>query len=141
MARVKTQPRRINEHYDLIKGILKHHVFPELRKNGLLARMNFECCSSCASYALCEDMKKINARQSRKKNIIGAVFYNRQDEDHLKNTGIVYLKYMAAKEDDDADAIAIGILIKKLAEKFNLKVTWDGSPFKAIMISAIKNGE
>jgi hypothetical protein len=133
---MKRQPRQINENYYTVKGILKHDVFPELRKHGLLARLNFECCSSCASYALCEDMKKINTQNKRKKKIIGSVFYNRQDEDHFKRTGSVYLKYLSSNEDDDADALAVGMLIQTISNKFKLKVTWDGSPYKAIMVDA-----
>lgn len=132
---MRRQPRQIHENYDIVKGALKHHIFPELRKHGLLARMNFECCSSCASYALYEDMKRINIQNNKKKKIIGSVFYNRQDEDHLKRTGIVYLKYMAANEDNDTDAVAIGMLIRTISERFNLQVTWDGTSSRAILVS------
>lgn len=132
---MRHKPIQIHNNYEIVKGTLKHDVFPELRKHKILARMNFECCSSCASYALCEDMKRINTQENYRK-IIGAVFYNRQDEDHLKRTGIVHLKYMAVDDDINDNAIEIGTLIKTISEKFKLKITWDGSPHKAITVSA-----
>jgi hypothetical protein len=131
---MKKQP--IHNNYEIVKGTLKHDVFPELRKHGLIARLNFECCSSCASYALHEDMNRINIQENKKKKVVGSVFYNRQDEDHLKRTGIVYLKYIAVDEDTNENAREIGTLIKTISEKFKLKADWDGSPYKAIMVSA-----
>ncbi len=112
-------------------------VFKELRKQGFLARAKFLCCQSCAGYELAT---RAEAMLTDGKNVKGAVFWTRQDEESFWRTGRLYLSYgeihttgfgrigLSTKE--------IGKLVCNLLSKFGVSYEWNGSPDERIMVKA-----
>ena len=99
-------------------------IFKELRKRGFIARMNFKCCSTCASYDLTDIMDK-------DERIKYAVYWHRQVSERYKETGYLDLHYFG-KEDFDTD-IATGIIIAEL-QKANVVFSWNGDTNKTIEV-------
>lgn len=106
-------------------------VFKNLRKKGLLARMNFSCCCSCGSYEL-NDILKTN------KNKIGYVFWHHQSEESFKINGRVYLYYGS---NEDNDSIEVGKLIVEELNINNIPCCWNGSSHDAILVGGKKDNE
>lgn len=99
-------------------------VFPALRKKGIIARANFLCCSSCASYDL--------ATQATAKNKRGWVFWHRQDEQRVMEDGGLYLKFTGSDgcSKPPKNAVStITIANEVIQELRNAGITydWDGS--------------
>lgn len=112
--------------YSKTRNIIKYQLFPHLRRLGFIARMNFSCCGSCGSYELTQDAKRRNKKR--------VVFYHRQAEDFFKLDGKVNLLYFSMDDDEEQTKIA-GDIIAEVAKYYDLKVTWDGSPTKTILLS------
>jgi hypothetical protein len=113
--------------YIQTKEIIKTKLFPQLRKKGFIARMNFSCCSTCASYELAEV-----AREKKKDDI---VFYHQQDEETFKTRGKVYLRFFSMKKDGPHD-LETGKIIAECAKQVGLKVDWDETPTTCILVTA-----
>lgn len=62
-------------------------AFAALRKQGFIARQHFSCCSSCASYELCEKVSEMPAAKRAK--VKGVVFTTRQD----RGARTLYIKH------------------------------------------------
>ena len=60
-------------------------AFRLMRKRGLLARMNFLCCSNCAGHELTNmAVDAIRSGKKKQDDIKGCVFYHRQDAEALE---------------------------------------------------------
>lgn len=119
--------RRPTEKYYKTKEIISKKLFPTLRKRGFLARMNFSCCSTCASYEL--------AQMAEQRNINKIVFYHHQDDDTFKIEGGVYLRYFLKEELSKDAFVLLGHEIKECAEEVGLKVEWNGNPNQCIKVT------
>ena len=116
--------------YQKTRDIIKKTLFPTLRKNGFIARMNFSCCSTCASYELTQVAKE--------KKIDSVVFYHQQDEDHFKTNGSVHLRYFSMLDDSlhpEAQR-EVGQKISEIAKGSGLKVDWNGLSSQCIQVTA-----
>ena len=112
--------------YQPTKDIIKNKVFPELRNHGFLARMNFSCCASCASYELAQALKT-----SKKTRV---VFYHRQTEETFKSQGYAYFYYFGEDDSNEGNDI-VGGIITEISKKHGLKVEWNGSGNQAIKVT------
>ena len=125
MRRSKTHPKYY-EYHELLK-----EAFIKIRKQGIIARMNFWCCSSCASYDLNQKLKK----DPRKK---GYVFWHNQDEESFKRTGTVFLGFGSGKDSElgEEDKTVAENIVKVLKE-INIPYEWDGNPRIRIKVGNI----
>jgi len=91
--------------------LLVNKGFRNLRKLGYVAHQDFWCCSTCGWAALTDE-------EANK-----AVFYHHQDKQSMIETGKLYLAWSGD-----------GNEIVKLFTDLGLKVVWDGSKKKRILI-------
>jgi hypothetical protein len=98
-------------------------VFKEFRKRGFIARMNFKCCSTCASYDLAEMMDKDN-------KIKYAIYWHRQVSERYKESGSLDLHYFGK---DNLDTEAADIIIEEL-QKADIVFSWNGNTDKTIEV-------
>jgi hypothetical protein len=99
-------------------------AFKEMRKYGLMAKQNFQCCMGCACSAMWTEMQKTPGKYK------GAVYYHKQDGERLRN-GIDFCIGFGAEDQNDTDDgtkdVLVGALAKTILEKSGLVVTWDGT--------------
>jgi len=100
-------------------------MFKLLRKDGIVARMNFECCSGCAAYSLA----------SRGETGQLAVYFTRQDDYHAFNDGgrksgvmlrplhIRYGVINGSAEDKCLEAVRA---VLRAADQAGLVAVWNG---------------
>lgn len=100
-------------------------AFKELRKENLVARMNFSCCMSCASYEL--------GQMVEKKDAAGAVYWHRQDNDGFKECGELHLRYFSASG-TEAECAEIGRKVQTALGRHKIPSVWDGSPHHTIQV-------
>jgi hypothetical protein len=118
---------RENETYRLVKK-----AFIKLRKLGIVTRMNFMCCSSCAISALVSDYEEST------KSI---VFFNRQDTEHFLYNGILHIRYgvyingFSISDLEWRKDIELGNTIVTTMLEEGLHVEWDGFPNSTIQVS------
>jgi hypothetical protein len=74
-------------------------AFKDIRKLGIVARVNFKCCNSCASY----DIWEMTRKNYKKKPKIGYVFWHKQNEEDLQRRGVLHLAYGTFNDFDDRD--------------------------------------
>ena len=109
-------------------------AFGALRKIGFITRSNFSCCMSCAVAELSEMAEK--PRRNR------AAYWHRQDEEHFRKTGVLFLRYcyLPAKgiEGDTVPITTqIGEQVAAALRKAGLELDWNGDPRTSIVISGI----
>ena len=113
-------------------------AFKLLRKEGLIAKQNFSCCGSCASYEIGEQAKTRAKKFGKFPK--GSVFYNRQSTESMEITGTVYLSYGAFYSRNDIkrkecfDDVEIGKLIVEKMKEVGLKTKWDGDADKCVQV-------
>lgn len=110
------------------RSIILKKVFPQLRKESVLANGNYLCCQSCASYGLADSAR------TRKKE--GYVFWHRQDEESLRRDGHLYIAFSGM--DENMTTKVVGMLTVKLLEEAGLTVEWNGSEDKRILVDLTK---
>jgi hypothetical protein len=96
-------------------------AFVELRKQKVMARMNYACCQSCGLYDI-----QMLADQYNRKNVdpcIGYVFFHRQDKHHWVHGNDMYLCYGG---NDDYNAMEIGERIVTALNQQGVETHWDG---------------
>lgn len=116
-------------------------AFSALRKQGIIARQNFLCCQSCASSALSGIAVK---QHTEGKPVNGVVYYHRQDNNTLKESGYVYLAYGDVSHYEEGKpevsmglpTIEVGKLVVKAVAATGLKVDWDGNEGTRIKVYA-----
>lgn len=119
-------------------------AFRAMRKEGLLARQNFECCSSCAGYSMATRAEEmISSGKKMKSEIKGCCFYHAQDNDSLVVGREFYLAYgpMGTQKYD-----MIGLSNEKVAEivikclkNAGIETDWDGKGDTRICIMGFLN--
>lgn len=103
-------------------------AFAALRKQNIIARANFMCCSGCAQAAFGEILAC--KTEIERKTIAGIVFWHRQDDQLAREQGILFIRYVG----ENVQTEEIGI---KLIEQLNLEgvsATWNGDTSKAIEV-------
>jgi len=125
MERVEKEMKIQHSNYSKVKDIIKNKLFPSLRDKGFIARMNFSCCSTCASYELSQ-VAKIQEKDQ-------IVFYHNQDAKIFRERGYVYLRFFSMNDKSVSD-IKVGQIISETAKECGLIVEWDGSEWKCITV-------
>lgn len=123
-------------------------AFVAMRKSGLIAKMNFSCCSTCGGYELTtkieEKLEDAVARgkelEKEKEKIKGVVFFHRQDAAR-RNAGE---PFMIRYGDVDSQAFGkvgldtaeVGVMVMKVLAENGVKATWNGDPNTCIEVAA-----
>lgn len=111
-----------------------NELFKRVRKEGAIARQNFMCCASCASYDL----------YHKAKNGQPVLFYHRQDTPRITSDQGVFLRFGINKnfevspENERLLDACFGSHVARIAEELDLKVDWDGDPYKCIWVELKK---
>jgi len=104
-------------------------AFADLRKQGFVAKQNFMCCSSCACASIWTDIEKAPGKY------IGAVYYHKQDTDHLKESGEFCVGFGPMNVDaEDWVWLLAGHAAKTTFERHGLAVEWDGTKNQRLTI-------
>ena len=109
-------------------------AFEELERQGIVARQNFTCCSTCGHYEIGDEIK--DAKKERKKRaapVSGYAFYHMQDTESAVAGGGIYIKYDTLK-DDREKKIAVGQKIVEALTAAGLKTEWDGDPNTGVYV-------
>lgn len=107
-------------------------AFAQLRREGLIARQNFLCCSGCA-------LSQIGADFAKPRNAIkaGFVFYHRQDTERLrpkqryvKPSETLHLRFGARPGAilEDQETVIVGRAIVDALADVGLEAKWNGDP-------------
>ena len=113
-------------------------AFKLLRKEGLVAKQNFACCGSCASYEIGEQAR-LKAKKVGKFPK-GSVFYNRQSTQSMYQTGTVYISYgcfetrNGNKRKECFDDVEIGEMIVDRMCEVGLVTEWNGDAGKCVNV-------
>ena len=128
----------IESKIELKKRIRK--AYKQLRKEGLICKGNFLCCSNCAGYQLASEISdKIEKDKKYKDKIKGVVFWHKQAERSLMNncTGL-YLDFGNVNTSKfgvvGLSDTEIGYILKDALEKCNLEVEWNCNPRTKILV-------
>lgn len=98
-------------------------AFDALEADGVIARQNFTCCSTCGSTEIWDE---IQAAADAGLPARGYAFYHVQDTESAVEGHGVYLGYGACEE-GEAAALAVGHDIVAQLERHGLTPEWDGS--------------
>lgn len=93
-------------------------AFRELRKQGFIARQNYQCCQTCGWAALDCDYNVGDDDN--------VVFFHRQDADSFLNGNLKSVLFMSWQGDGDA--------IKRVFESHGFSVEWNGAESERIGI-------
>jgi hypothetical protein len=106
-----------------------NRAFAALRRQGLIARQNYLCCSSCAGYSITEDAVK---RVGKGKKVNGCVFYHRQDTERFLEGNTLFLAYGELDSTElgtiGLPTAQVGALVMAALEAEGLEPHWDGDP-------------
>jgi hypothetical protein len=97
-------------------------AFKKLYTQNILAFGNFTCCDTCGGAEIISLVKK--------DGFDGWAFYHMQDNDDINSIGKTYISF--------GDTKKIANKIVKALEDTNLKVQWDGSMKKRILVDGLK---
>lgn len=111
-------------------------IFKSLRRQGLIARQNYLCCTSCAGCAIANDAEKlIDAGKSP----VGAVFFHRQNATSYGDTGKLIIHYGRVDTVKHGpvgiDSVKVGEMVATAFRESGWSVKWDGSPNTCIEVS------
>ncbi len=109
-------------------------AFAVLRKQDFIARVNFSCCTGCASYELSE------MARSRKKD--RAVFWHRQDDESFREGYPLHIRYFylapeGNESDTTAEETAVGEQVVAALKEQHLQIKWDGDPHYTIQVTGL----
>jgi len=104
-------------------------VFRELRKQGLLCKQNFHCCSGCATSALTSYFA--NTPNTKYK---GVAYFHKQDMQYFLEDGQMTIRFCAV-DDNEAVTVQIGKLITEQCNDAGLTVEWKGTAGFVIQVS------
>lgn len=111
-------------------------VFKDLRKLGFVAKANYLCCSSCAGYAIAEEVGKMTEEEAAE--LKGCVYWHQQDEESIKNVGLLDLRYGQIDTHQHGkvglETEAVGKILKLALEAKGLEVVWGGRPNTVITV-------
>lgn len=116
-----------------------HNAFREMRKSGLLARMNYMSSIAAAEDMMAQDTKKYLEKGKIKREYTkGCVYFTSQDNDKRVKTKKFCLSFGNIIMDDEAE-IGIGdkevgeIVVRCLTDA-GIKTIWDGNPENRIEV-------
>lgn len=108
-------------------------AFEELERQGIVARQNFTCCSTCGHYEIGDEIKVAKKQKKRPAPVSGYAFYHMQDTESAVEGGGIYIKYDTLKGDDEKKT-AVGQQIVDVLQAAGLKTEWSGNPNEGVYV-------
>ena len=105
-------------------------AFDALEAEGVIARQNFTCCTTCGSAEIWDEMGE--AREAGLP-VEGYTFYHMQDTEAAVDGHGVYLAYGATEEGEEA-ALAVARRVVARLEASGLAPDWDGDIGRRIAV-------
>jgi hypothetical protein len=105
-------------------------AFAALEQQGIVARQNFTCCSTCGH---AEIGGEVAAARRRRRPVAGYAFYHMQDTEGAAEGGGVYIKYDCLA-DDRGRKTAVGHKIVEALGAAGLRADWNGDPDTAVYV-------
>lgn len=102
-------------------------AFEALARDGMVARMHFTCCTSCAFSEIGEEATG---------DTRGFVFFHQQDSEDAAAGGGLLLRYGSFRGKDEEIAAVGGEVVAALKAE-GLAPEWDGSPRRAIRLAPL----
>ena len=102
-------------------------AFKSLEKNGVIARMDWQCCQTCGWNAIANEVERVGYE------VKGAVFFHSQDADDLLERGRVYLSYGSINGDEEEDR-KVGEIVCSALKESGLNFKWSGNPSERILV-------
>ena len=106
-------------------------AFMELRQTGLICRMGFRCCMSCATAEL-EPMLQ-------KRGLSAAVYFHRQDDESFRDGHDLHIRHAPLDGDDTEAWKALGYQVVSALEAQGLTVEWDGDIYNTIVVKTVES--
>lgn len=104
-------------------------AFKQMRKQGLFARQNCFCCSSCGGAAIANALEFFGG-SGEKQPCMGACFYHKQDnarkikgEDFYVTYGQIFSQKLGAV---GLPSVEVGALVVKALSEAGVKSEWNG---------------
>ena len=107
--------------------LLIKKTFSELASKGVLARANYECCSSCAAHGLAQEVKDTPDKYT------GIAYYHAQNDTYVRTTGSLCIGFATVGK-GPIDTAALGEIITEALTEAGFEVDWDGTPGKCLQI-------
>lgn len=111
-------------------------VFPKLRKEGMICRANFSCCQSCGGYEIAEYVTKMMEKERAK--VMGTVFWHRQDEEGLQETGDMCLAFGQIGTQKFGDigltTVEVGTMLVNELTKAGVDWEWNGTEDERVRV-------
>jgi hypothetical protein len=104
-------------------------AFGRMRKAGMLARMNFACCSTCGFYELGEKFKAMDA--TKRAMSPGIAFFHSQDAERLRNGEDLMIAFGSPEDDRIVDA---GRVVVACLKAEGLTVEWNETAERRIRV-------
>lgn len=113
-------------------------AFAQLRKAGFVAKQNFSCCGSCASYEIATAHAKLS--KAKRAKVRGAVFYHAQDNEVFKRGRRVYprgeerlfISYGTIEARGCEPTVLtmkeVGAFLVQVLRENGIECKWDGDP-------------
>jgi len=111
-------------------------AFAELDADGILARMNFTCCQTCALEAIADEVPPDESRR-------GFVYFHGQDAERLLDPDpSLYLGYGEFGAVDaashDAGMLAVAEQVRDTVDRHGLHMEWDGSIARRLCVTGLR---
>jgi len=112
-----------------------NQAFKALRKYGLVAKQNYQCCMGCACGAITEDAEKL---VDQGKRVTGGVYYHKQAGDNLRAGKEFYVGFGVITSDKHGKLGTtdeeIGRLVVEEFTRAGLRVQWSGNVNTSILV-------
>lgn len=106
-------------------------AFKTLRRSGLICRMAFKCCMSCACAELEPMLKKSGKR--------AAVYFHRQDDASFRDGYELHIRYAPLDGEDIPAWKALGQEVVEALKEQGLVVEWDGDVYNTIVVKTVES--
>jgi len=115
-------------------------AFSLMRKAGLVAYQNYECCQSCAGAAIAAEIeRRIAEGKATRDGIKGCCFFHAQDAEDRDARRPFFLAYgdvdVSGIGDIGLDTVEVGRIVCGCLAAAGVKYEWDGNPNTRIKVT------
>lgn len=135
-----------------------NRAFHLMRRRGLIAKANYECCSSCAGYGITnEAVKLIDSGKRTKDSIKGCCYYHGQDNEIVRQylyeerswrrcdpvfpKDSMMLRYGPLDSQEHGEiglsTKEVGMIVCDCLMEAGVKFAWEGDPGRCIEIDVV----
>jgi hypothetical protein len=106
-------------------------AFGVLELHGVVARQNWTCCQNCGHAEMGDELARARATGIP---VNGYTFFHQQDTESAATGGGLMLAYGLGRKGTESDVVQLAWTIVGALEVEGLKVSWDGSVKKRILV-------